>query len=173
MQKPVIFLSVKGERERQMPLVNVVIVAVDGFVVPLTQLPASLFGDTVSGERLNVTICAENRTPGPTISMAPHATQDFSAIASAEIRGCTLPAAHRKAESARPDAARQPRSVLAETTGGTLGNVAWDRFAPGCAARAAQTGRHPLGEPNTSFRDAASGRRSTGLSTPSTWMTAT
>ena len=70
-----------------MPLINVAIVAVDGFSPFHYSVPCILFGDTVSGEkRFNVTICAEkpgflNSTDGFTL----HATQDFSAIASAEI----------------------------------------------------------------------------------------
>ena len=70
-----------------MPLVNVAIVAVDGFSPFHYSVPCILFGDTVSGEkRFNVTICAEK--PGFLTSkdgFALHATQDFSAIASAEI----------------------------------------------------------------------------------------
>ena len=70
-----------------MPLVNVAIVAVDGFSPFHYSVPCILFGDTVSGEkRFNVTICAEK--PGFLNSkdgFALHATQDFSAIASAEI----------------------------------------------------------------------------------------
>ena len=43
-----------------MPLVNVAIVAVDGFSTIHYSVPCILFGDTVSGEkRFNVTICAE------------------------------------------------------------------------------------------------------------------
>ncbi|WP_163371650.1 GlxA family transcriptional regulator [Enterobacter hormaechei] len=70
-----------------MPLINVAIVAVDGFSPFHYSVPCILFGDTVSGEkRFNVTICAEK--PGFLNSkdgFALHATQDFSAIASAEI----------------------------------------------------------------------------------------
>ena len=43
-----------------MPLVNVAIVAVDGFSPFHYSVPCILFGDTVSGKkRFNVTICAE------------------------------------------------------------------------------------------------------------------
>ena len=70
-----------------MSLINVAIVAVDGFSPFHYSVPCILFGDTVSGEkRFNVTICAEK--PGFLNSkdgFALHATQDFSAIASAEI----------------------------------------------------------------------------------------
>ena len=46
-----------------MSLVNVAIVAVDGFSPFHYSVPCILFGDSVSGEkRFNVTICAE--TPG-------------------------------------------------------------------------------------------------------------
>lgn len=46
-----------------MSLINVAIVAVDGFSPFHYSVPCILFGDSVSGEkRFNVTICAE--TPG-------------------------------------------------------------------------------------------------------------
>ena len=70
-----------------MSLVNVAIVAVDGFSPFHYSVPCILFGDSVSGEkRFNVTICAE--TPGFLTSkdgFALNATQDFTAIGQADI----------------------------------------------------------------------------------------
>ncbi|HCM9560426.1 TPA: helix-turn-helix domain-containing protein [Enterobacter cloacae subsp. cloacae] len=70
-----------------MPLINVAIVAVDGFSPFHYSVPCILFGDAVSGEkRFNVTICAEK--PGVLTSkegFALNATQDFSAITQADI----------------------------------------------------------------------------------------
>nr|WP_283250820.1 hemagglutinin repeat-containing protein [Enterobacter asburiae] len=70
-----------------MSLINVAIVAVDGFSPFHYSVPCILFGDSVSGEkRFNVTICAE--TPGFLTSkdgFALNATQDFTAIGQADI----------------------------------------------------------------------------------------
>lgn len=57
--KPLYSEHQKG-KERQMPLINVAIVAVDRFSPFHYSVPCILFGDAVSGEkRFNVTICAE------------------------------------------------------------------------------------------------------------------
>lgn len=70
-----------------MSLINVAIVAVDGFSPFHYSVPCILFGDSVSGEkRFNVTICAE--TPGfltSTDGFALNATQDYTAIGQADI----------------------------------------------------------------------------------------
>ena len=70
-----------------MSLINVAIVAVDGFSPFHYSVPCILFGDSVSGEkRFNVTICAE--TPGFLTSkdgFALNATQDYTAIGQADI----------------------------------------------------------------------------------------
>ena len=70
-----------------MSLINVAIVAVDGFSPFHYSVPCILFGDSVSGEkRFNVTICAE--TPGFLTSkdgFALNATEDYSAIGLADI----------------------------------------------------------------------------------------
>ena len=70
-----------------MSLINVAIVAVDGFSPFHYSVPCILFGDSVSGEkRFNVTICAE--TPGFLTSkdgFALNATQDYTAIGRADI----------------------------------------------------------------------------------------
>ncbi|CZX74373.1 putative transcriptional regulator [Enterobacter bugandensis] len=70
-----------------MSLINVAIVAVDGFSPFHYSVPCILFGDSVSGEkRFNVTICAE--TPGLLTSkdgFALNATQDYTAIGQADI----------------------------------------------------------------------------------------
>ncbi|MDU4271987.1 MAG: helix-turn-helix domain-containing protein [Enterobacter asburiae] len=70
-----------------MSLINVAIVAVDGFSPFHYSVPCILFGDSVSGEkRFNVTICAE--TPGFLTSkdgFALNATQDYTAISQADI----------------------------------------------------------------------------------------
>ena len=70
-----------------MSLINVAIVAVDGFSPFHYSIPCILFGDSVSGEkRFNVTICAE--TPGFLTSkdgFALNATQDYTAIGQADI----------------------------------------------------------------------------------------
>jgi len=108
-----------------MPLINVAIVAVDGFSPFHYSVPCILFGDTVSGEkRFNVTICAEK--PGFLNSkdgFALHATQDFSAIASAEI--VVVPYWHHVLE--RPpqtllDSLVQARDNGAEIVGLCLGS---------------------------------------------------
>ena len=70
-----------------MSLINVAIVAVDGFSPFHYSVPCILFGDSVSGEkRFNVTIRAE--TPGFLTSkdgFALNATQDYTAIGQADI----------------------------------------------------------------------------------------
>ncbi|CZY31613.1 HTH-type transcriptional regulator glxA [Enterobacter ludwigii] len=70
-----------------MALINVAIVAVDGFSPFHYSVPCILFGDTVSGEkRFSVLICAEK--PGLLTSkdgFALNATHDFSAIGQADI----------------------------------------------------------------------------------------
>ncbi|WP_044859335.1 GlxA family transcriptional regulator, partial [Enterobacter ludwigii] len=70
-----------------MALINVAIVAVDGFSPFHYSVPCILFGDTVSGEkRFSVLICAEK--PGlltSTDGFALNATHDFSAIGQADI----------------------------------------------------------------------------------------
>ena len=70
-----------------MSLINVAIVAVDGFSPFHYSVPCILFGDSVSGEkRFSVTICAE--MPGFLTSkdgFALNATQDYTAIGQADI----------------------------------------------------------------------------------------
>lgn len=76
-----------------MSLINVAIVAVDGFSPFHYSVPCILFGDSVSGEkRFNVTICAE--TPGFLTSkdgFALNATQDYSAIGQAQFIAQPVP----------------------------------------------------------------------------------
>lgn len=127
-----------------MPLVNVAIVAVDGFSPFHYSVPCILFGDTVSGEkRFNVTICAEK--PGFLTSkdgFALHATQDFSAIASAEI--VVVPYWQHVLE-------RPPQTLLdslvqaRDNGGGNCWAVSGIVCAGLCRHTQRQTGRHPLG----------------------------
>jgi transcriptional regulator GlxA family with amidase domain len=126
-----------------MPLINVAIVAVDGFSPFHYSVPCILFGDTVSGEkRFTVTICAEK--PGFLTSkdgFALNATQDFSAIGRADI--VVVPYWQHVLE--RPpqtllDSLVQARDRGAEIVGLCLGRLCW-------AMRAFSTAnaRHPLG----------------------------
>lgn len=151
-----------------MPLVNVAIVAVDGFSPFHYSVPCILFGDTVSGEkRFNVTICAEK--PGFLTSkdgFALHATQDFSAIASAEI--VVVPYWQHVLE--RPPQTLLDSPFRPETTGRKLLGCVWDRLYWAMRAYSAANGPPPTGSLNTSFRRCF--RTFDWTSTRSTWTTA-
>ena len=126
-----------------MPLVNVAIVAVDGFSPFHYSVPCILFGDTVSGEkRFNVTICAEK--PGFLTSkdgFALHATQDF--LQSHRLKlwlyptGSTCWSARLRRCSTAGSGQRQ--------RGGNCWAVSGIVCTGLCGHTQRQTGRHPLG----------------------------
>lgn len=151
-----------------MPLINVAIVAVDGFSPFHYSVPCILFGDTVSGEkRFNVTICAEK--PGFLNSkdgFALHATQDFSAIASAEI--VVVPYWQHVLE--RPPQTLLDSLVQARDNGWKLLGCVWDRLCWAMRAYSAANGPPLTGSLNAS--SSRYFRTSDWISTPSTWMTA-
>lgn len=151
-----------------MPLVNVAIVAVDGFSPFHYSVPCILFGDTVSGEkRFNVTICAEK--PGFLTSkdgFALHATQDFSAIASAEI--VVVPYWQHVLE--RPPQTLLDSLVQARDNGAEIVGLCLGSFVLAMPAYSAANGPPPTGSLNTSFRRCF--RTFDWTSTRSTWTTA-
>lgn len=150
-----------------MPLVNVAIVAVDGFSPFHYSVPCILFGDTVSGEkRFNVTICAEK--PGFLTSkdgFALHATQDFSAIASAEI--VVVPYWQHVLE--RPPQTLLDSLVQARDNGAEIVGLCLGSFVLGYAGILSGKRPPPIGSLNTSFRRCF--RTFDWTSTRSTWMT--
>lgn len=151
-----------------MSLINVAIVAVDGFSPFHYSVPCILFGDSVSGEkRFNVTICAE--TPGFLTSkdgFALNATQDYTAIGQADI--VVVPYWQHVLE--RPPQALLDSLVLARDNGAEIVGLCLGSFVLAWAGILDGKRAPPTGSLNiTSSR---SFRTSSWISMPSTWMTA-
>ena len=151
-----------------MSLVNVAIVAVDGFSPFHYSVPCILFGDSVSGEkRFNVTICAE--TPGFLTSkdgFALNATQDYTAIGLADI--VVVPYWQHVLE--RPPQTLLDSLVQARDNGAEIVGLCLGSFVLGYAGISTASALPPTG--SSKISSSRSFRTSSWISMPSTWMTA-
>jgi hypothetical protein len=151
-----------------MSLINVAIVAVDGFSPFHYSVPCILFGDSVSGEkRFNVTICAE--TPGFLTSkdgFALNATQDYTAIGQADI--VVVPYWQHVLE--RPPQTLLDSLVQARDNGAEIVGLCLGSFVLAWAGSSTANVRPPTG--SSSISSSRFSRTFSWILMPFTWMTA-
>ena len=126
-----------------MSLINVAIVAVDGFSPFHYSVPCILFGDSVSGEkRFNVTICAETPLPHLKRRVRPQRHAGLHRHWSGRYSRCSLLAARPRTPAS--DAARQPGAGERQRRGNRRA-VSGVVCAGLCGHSRRQARCHPLG----------------------------